>query len=141
MRYLIQPKPTVVCLCGSTRFYEAFQRANYELTMQGKIVLSIGFVPGKFGSITEALMTPAASITDGMRRQVGANEHGETVGCTPAQKVALDQLHLRKIDLADEVFVLNVGDYIGESTTREVAYARKCGKPVRWLEHHEEVAK
>ena len=47
---------------------------------------------------------------------------------------ALDQLHLRKIDLADEVLVLNVGGYIGERTMNEITYAQKTGKPVRFLE-------
>jgi len=48
-------------------------------------------------------------------------------------KVALDQLHLRKIDLADEIFVVNVDGYYGASTSREIAYARRLGKPIRWL--------
>lgn len=105
------PRPIIVCLCGSTRFYETFQRANYEQTMLGKIVLSVGFYPH---SQTQA--------------------HGEEVGCTPEQKQALDALHLRKIDLADEVLILNVGGYIGESTRNELRYARELGKPVRFWE-------
>lgn len=52
----------------------------------------------------------------------------------PEVKAALDVLHLRKIDLADEVFVLNVGGYIGESTRREIAYAERTGKPVTYLD-------
>jgi hypothetical protein len=103
--------PTVVCLCGSTRFYDAFQRANYEETMAGKVVLSVGFYPHS-----------------------AEQAHGETIGITPEQKRRLDQLHMRKIDLADEVLVLNVGGYIGKSTTREVAYAIERGKIVRYLE-------
>ena len=103
--------PKVVCLCGSTRFYDAFQRANYEETMRGHIVLSVGFYPH---SQTRA--------------------HGEEVGCTEEQKHALDGLHLRKIDLADEILVLNVGGYVGESTAREIVYAEEHGKPVRFLE-------
>lgn len=105
------PRPEVVCLCGSTRFYDAFQRANFELTMQGHIVLSAGFYP---------------HATD----QV----HGETIGCTSAQKAALDELHLRKVDLADRVLVLNVGGYIGESTRHEIAYAQRRGTPIQYLE-------
>jgi hypothetical protein len=101
----------IVCLCGSTRFYEAFQDANYRETMAGRIVLSVGFVGHRAGEI-----------------------HGEGVGCTPEQKVALDELHKRKIDLADEILVLNVGGYVGESTASEIAYARLLGKLVRWLE-------
>ena len=53
---------------------------------------------------------------------------------TDEQKVKLDELHLRKIDLADEVLILNVGGYIGESTGRELAYARQHGKTIRFLE-------
>lgn len=106
-------KPTVVCLCGSTRFYAQFQQSNFEETMAGRIVLSVGFYPhGGFES--RAL-------------------HGQDIGVTPEQKVALDILHKQKIDLADEVLVLNVNDYIGDSTKSEVAHARATGKPVRWL--------
>ena len=109
---LEKPKPPrIVCLCGSTRFYRAFQEANYRETMAGKVVLSVGFYPH---SPEEA--------------------HGEDRGCTPEQKVALDKLHKHKIDLADEVLVLNVGGYIGSSTRSEVDYAIAHGKPVRWLE-------
>jgi hypothetical protein len=104
-------KPTIVCLCGSTRFYEHFQRANYEFTMAGKIVLSVGFYPHS-------------------QKQV----HGEDLGCTAEQKIALDELHKRKIDLANEVFVLNVGGYIGNSTRSEIDYAKATGKPISYLE-------
>lgn len=104
-------RPRIVCLCGSTRFYEQFQRANYEETMAGRIVLSVGFY----------MHSPEA-------------HHGQDFGCTPHQKAALDELHLRKIDLADEVLILNVGGYIGESTSRELAYAKQQGKVIRYLE-------
>ena len=103
--------PKIVCLCGSTRFYEQFMRANYEETMKGNIVLSVGFF---------------------MHRPDSA--HGQTLGCTPEQKIALDVLHKQKIDLADEVFVLNVGGYIGESTRSEIEHAESIGKPIRYLE-------
>jgi hypothetical protein len=107
-------RPTIVCLCGSTRFWREFQRASLRETMAGKIVLSIG----------------AATGTD--------DEH---FGNLPQEeydriKVELDELHLRKIDLADEVLILNVDGYIGESTGRELAYARRAGKFVRFLEDH-----
>jgi hypothetical protein len=104
-------KPTVVCLCGSTRFKEAFDEANYLETMAGRIVLSVGFFMHATG-----------------------NKHGESVGATPNQKIALDELHKRKIDLADEVLVLNVGGYIGDSTRSEIKYAEEHNKPIRWLE-------
>jgi len=104
-------KPTIVCLCGSTRFKEAFDNANYQETMAGKIVLSVGFFMHASG-----------------------NRHGESVGATPKQKIALDELHKCKIDLSNEVLILNVGGYIGESTQSELDYAREHGKFVRFLE-------
>lgn len=107
----VTQRPTVVCLCGSTRFYEAFQQANFDETMKGNIVLSVGFYPH---SSEEA--------------------HGQEIGITTKQKEGLDVLHFRKIDLADEVLILNVDDYIGESTARELEYAKKIGKEIRFLE-------
>ena len=105
-------KPTVVCLCGSTRFSAAFRKANLEETLAGRIVLSIGC---DMRSDTEIF---------------GAMQPDELA----AIKARLDELHLRKIDLADEVLILNVGGYIGESTQRELDYAWQTGKGVRYLE-------
>ena len=105
--------PRIVCLCGSTRFYKEFQEANYRETMRGRIVLSVGFLPHQRGL---------------------EKRHGEDVGCTPQEKLKLDELHKRKIDLSDEVLVLNVGGYIGESTRSELQHALATGKPVRFLE-------
>ncbi len=106
-----RPRPRIVCLCGSTRFWKTFQEMSLQLTLDGVIVLSIG----------------AASDTD--------DEH---FGNLPREeyeglKERLDELHKRKIDLADEILVLNVDDYIGESTRSELDYARAHGKRVRWL--------
>jgi len=103
-------RPPIVVLCGSARFYDEFQEANYRLTMEGSIVLSVGFFP-----------------------HAGAG-HGEGVGRDSDEKVALDELHKRKIDLADRVHVLNVDGYIGESTRSEIAYAEALGKPLTYLE-------
>lgn len=97
----------VVCLIGSCRFYPAFQEANFRETMAGNVVLSVGFYPGA--------------------------EHGEGVGITPEEKLSLDALHKDKIALADEVLVLNVGGYLGDSTRAELAWAVELGRPVRWL--------
>lgn len=108
----MKERPTIVCLCGSTRFKDAFDEANYHQTMAGKIVLSVGFYMHATG-----------------------NRHGDGIGATPEQKIALDELHKRKIDLADEVLVLNVGGYIGESTRSEIHYALEHGKQVRFLEN------
>jgi len=99
--------PQIVCLCGSTRFADAWITAHREESLAGRIVLSVG------------VMIHAG---DAPIREDGP------------EKRALDELHLRKIDLADEVLVLNVGGYIGESTRKELKYSRSVGKPVRFLE-------
>lgn len=103
-------RPIVVCLCGSTRFGEAFRKANLRETLAGKIVLSVGC----------DIHSDAELI-----------ELGEMLEST---KAMLDALHLKKIDMADEVLILNVGGYIGESTGRELEYATRHGKRVRFLE-------
>lgn len=72
-------RPKIVCLCGSTKFYEAFMEANCLETMRGHIVLSVGFFTHRPDT-----------------------HHGKIVACTPEQKIALDELHKRKIDLCDE---------------------------------------
>jgi len=97
-------RPEVVCLCGSTRFIDTFQEQYGRLTDEGKIVLTVGRV------------VPQSEQALGSQR-----------------KVALDTLHLRKIDLADRVLVLNVGGYVGPSTRREIEYARAHGKPIDLL--------
>ena len=108
-------KPSIVCLCGSTRFYDEFQEANYRFTMGGMIVLSVGFYPHS-------------------QQQI----HGQTVGCTEEQKAQLDELHKRKIDLADLVFVLNVGGYVGDSTASEIEYAEEMDKAVIYFDNGHE---
>lgn len=97
-------RPKIVCLCGSTRFMDAFAQANRDKTLAGEIVLTVA-VDFK---------------TDTTARQ--------------EDKVRLDELHLRKIDLADYVHIINVGGYIGEGTKREIAYAQGLHKPVTYLE-------
>jgi hypothetical protein len=99
------PNHTIRCLCGSTKFKAEFERANAEMTAQGFIILAPGFY----------------AHADGVELD------GET-------KARLDRLHLRKIDLADDVYVINVGGYIGESTKKEIAYAVSKGVPVHYLE-------
>lgn len=106
--------PEVVVLCGSTRFIDTFVATNRDLTLHGFIVLSVGCVTS----------TDDAGL--------GINEDA---------KRRLDDLHKRKIDLADRVLVLNVGGYIGESTISEIAYAMAHGKPVEYLEPEPTIAK
>ena len=96
----------VVTLCGSTRFRDAYLQVQKDLTLQGCIVISVGL----FGHA------------------------GDDEVWKAGVKEMLDDMHLRKIDLADEIFVVNVGGYIGESTRREIAYAEAHGKKVNYLE-------
>jgi hypothetical protein len=111
-------RPCIVCLCGSTRFWVEYHEANMRETMAGRIVLTVGsFVHGP-------ATTGAAS---------GIHQH-----VTSEQKAMLDQLHLRKIDLADEVLILNVDGYIGESTKAEIQYAQAQRKVIRYLKPPEE---
>jgi hypothetical protein len=130
-----KPMPKIVVLCGSTRFYQQFQRANYEETMKGNIVLSVGFylhASEKAHGETWGCTVPFSGITSGTNTSEKA--HGETWGCTAEQKIALDELHKRKIDLADEVLVLNIGGYIGDSTRSEIEYAKSVRTPIRYQE-------
>lgn len=96
-------KPKIVCLCGSTRFKKEYERAVWEEGLAGKIVLS-----------------------------VCAYVHADKIYITEEQKRKLDELHFRKIDLADEILVINVGGYVGWSTAREIKYARGKGKSIRY---------
>ncbi|MGN6246011.1 MAG: hypothetical protein ACTHQ3_20365 [Motilibacteraceae bacterium] len=96
----------IFCICGSARFFDAMLAANRDLTFAGAIVLAPGVFAGR---------GPDEKIPD-------------------EQKARLDALHLRKIDLADRVLVVNPGGYIGESTSREIAYARDTGKPVSFTD-------
>jgi cytochrome b len=110
-----QGLPTIVCLCGSSRFRRAFEVAAMYEALQGRIVVG----PGLFGH--DDYPVGARALTN----------DGDEANAT---KQALDALHLRKIDLADEVLVLNVGGYIGDSTAREIQYARMRDKRIRYLE-------
>lgn len=104
-------RPRIVCLCGSSRFYDEYQQAYYDLTMQGEIVLSVGFYP----------------------HAKAEHGHGEGVGHDSTEKVALDELHKRKIDLADYVLVVSdASGYFGSSTYSEIHYALDHGKPVKF---------
>ena len=100
-------KYKVITLCGSTRFKDQFMEAQKRLTLEGNIVISVGL----FG------------------------HSGDEEVWKPGTKEMLDDMHRAKIDMADEVFVINVGRYIGESTRSEIEYAMANGKPVRYLEN------
>ena len=94
----------VITLCGSTRFKDDFERINKELTLLGNIVISVGC----FG------------------------HSGDTF--TEEQKVMLDDIHKRKIDMADAIYVINKDGYIGSSTKSEIQYALRLGKQIIYME-------
>lgn len=103
----------VITLCGSTKFKDEFLKIQKDLTLQGNIVISVGL----FG-------------------HSGDNEVWENMdeGTLTKTKEMLDDMHKRKIDMADEIFVINVDGYIGESTKSEIEYAILTGKIVNYLE-------
>ena len=96
----------IITLCGSTKFKDEFIAEQKRLTLDGNIVISVGL----FG------------------------HSGDTEVWTHKTKEMLDDMHKHKIDMADEIFVINVGGYIGSSTLNEIEYAMKNKKLIRYLE-------
>ena len=109
----MQGKYPVITLCGSTRFKDQFMEAQKKLTLEGNIVISVGL----FGHSGDS--------------EVWENMDEGTLTKT---KEMLDDIHKRKIDMSDEIFVINVGGYIGDSTRSEIEYALAHVKKVRYLE-------
>ena len=107
-------KYNVITLCGSTKFKNEFLETQKRLTLDGNIVISVGL----FG-------------------HSGDNEVWESMdaGSLTKTKEMLDDMHKRKIDMSDEIYVINVGGYIGESTRSEIEYAKEKGKFIRYLEN------
>lgn len=103
----------VVTLCGSTRFKDEFMEVQKKLTLEGNIVISVGL----FGHSGDQ------EVWDGMDE-----------GTLSKTKKMLDDMHKRKIDMADYIYVINVGGYIGESTKSEIDYAELHDKTVKYLE-------
>lgn len=106
-------KYPVVTLCGSTRFKDEFMEAQKKLTLEGKIVISVGL----FGHSGD--------------QEVWENMDEGTLTKT---KEMLDDMHKRKIDMANSIYVINVGGYIGDSTRSEIEYAKAHGKAIEYLE-------
>lgn len=105
----------VITLCGSTRFRDEFFKVQRDLTLKGNIVISVGvFNHGEDSKVWEKMDEKTMEKT----------------------KEMLDDMHKRKIDMADEIFVINVGGYIGESTKSEIEYAKTHGKKINYLENN-----
>ena len=115
---MIVGKYRVTTLCGSTRFKNEFMEVQKRLTLEGNIVISVGL----FG-------------------HSGDNEVWENMdeGTLTQTKEMLDDMHKRKIDMADEIFVIYVGGYIGSSTRSEIEYTQAIGKLVLYLEEYQKV--
>ena len=94
----------IITLCGSTRFKAAFCEWNARLTLRGYLVFSVAMW-----------------------------SHSDRINPTNEQKLLLDEVHKLKIDISDEVFVLDVTGYIGESTNSEIKHAWSKNIPVRYL--------
>lgn len=103
-------KPRIACICGSSRFICEIAVLAWQLEKEGTIALGMHLLPEYYAE--------------------GADHQAELEGVAEQ----MDELHLRKIDLADVVYVVAVGGYMGESTKREVAYARGLGKPMSFLD-------
>ena len=109
----MQGKYPVVTLCGSTRFKNEFYEAQKRLTLEGNTVISVSL----FGHVGDS------EVWDNMDE-----------GTLSKTKEMLDDMHKRKIDMADSIYTINVGGYIGESTRSEIEYAKAYGKAVEYLE-------
>jgi uncharacterized protein YkuJ len=98
----------VITLCGSTKFKKQFEEANAYLTLQGNIVMSVAFF-----------------------------EQSEGFQITEKQAELLSEIHFKKIDLSDEIFVIDVDGYIGSSTRNEIDYASRKGKEIKYYSKSE----
>jgi hypothetical protein len=100
---------TVITLCGSTRFEAEFAEVNQRLTQEGYVVISLGMF-----SLPDLPDYDWATDPSDLKGRLG-------------------EVHLAKIRMADEVFIVDPGGYVGESTAREIAYAESLGTPIRYL--------
>lgn len=108
-------RPKIVCFCGSVRFSAEMMIWGWELAKRGIIVLTWSVLPDGYFSGTDDERGIHGAEVEGVREQ-------------------LDELHKRKIDIADSIYVVNVGGYVGDSTKSEIRYAIDHGKPIVWLE-------
>lgn len=107
------PRPKIVCLCGSSRFIWYFATIAWQFEKQGYITFGLHLLPANYTT-----------------EKVHADHIAEWEGVS----AKMDDLHKRKIDLADEVFIINIGGYIGQSTASEIKYAKSKNKPINYLE-------
>jgi len=101
---MMDDKPNIICLCGSTKFKHYFGLINRKFTLEGYIVLLPGVYP-----------------------------HSDGINISDDAKIKLDELHKRKIDMSDQIFVIDPDGYIGNSTQSEIDYAKNKNKPITYL--------
>ena len=94
----------IITLCGSVKFKDEFMQVQERLTLEGNIILTPNFFTNR------------------------------NIEINIETKKVLDEMHRQKIDMSDEICVINVGGYIGESTKDEIEYARTKGKKISYLE-------
>ena len=114
-------KKPIITLCGSTRFSEQMLLKQWELSKAGHVVLAWNVIPILY---FESLPNFNGDYAH------GAEAEGIEI------KGILDKVHKDKIDLCDEILVINVNDYIGESTKSEILYAIETGKLVKYVYPH-----
>lgn len=102
---MVKDKYNIITLCGSIKFKTEFMKVQEELTLKGNIV----FTPNFFSDMSN--------------------------GINLETKKMLDKMHRQKIDMSDEIYVINVKGYIGESTKSEIEYAKTKGKKISYLEN------
>ena len=101
---IVKDKYNVITLCGSIRFKNEFMKVQEELTLDGNIV----FTPNFFNNLKGEIKKETRKM--------------------------LDEMHRQKIDMSNEIYVINCGGYIGESTKSEIEYAKANGKKISYLE-------
>lgn len=99
-------KIPIICLIGSSRFRRAFVLEGHRLETTGHLVLCMTFF-----------------------------QHSDNIDVSPEQREILRRVDRKRIDLSDEVCVINVGGYVGEDTRKEIEYAESCGKKITYLEN------
>ena len=106
MSTTINNKYNIITLCGSIKFKNEFMKIQEKFTLEGNIV----FTPNFFNNIK--------------KEEISLDT-----------KKMLDEMHKQKIEMSDEIYVINCGGYIGESTKSEIEYAKTKGKKISYLEN------
>ncbi|HUX92925.1 MAG TPA: hypothetical protein VMV36_03895 [Ignavibacteriaceae bacterium] len=115
----MKDRPKIICTIGSSRFCDVEAVMKWEFEKQGFICIGMHLLPEWYCK----------------QKGIGKGHAGETEGVAKI----MDELHLKKIEMADEIFVINVNGYIGERTTFEIDYATKLGKPIKYLKQQDHV--